>query len=303
MTLSRWGRALAALALALVGSAQASSLAQRFCDGDGSHLSAVEQDRLLRFAAVVRQHLAQAPEPVALISRSGLRLQRWGIRYSHAGLALAGHPGAPWTVRQLYYACDEARPRVFDQGVAGFLFGTESPQLGFASLVFVPGEAGEQLARTALDKDQALRVLHPHYSANAHPFGLQYQNCNQWVAELIASAWAPPSDGEPRALAQTWLQSQGYAPQPVDAGSRAWLWLARAFVPWVHFDDHPNDDWQRAEVRTTLPAALESWLQHRHPEARRVELCHTLTHVVLRENGAPLDGACVPEPSDTVVPL
>ncbi len=304
MTLRHWGAAAAALAgLALACSAHAGSLAHRFCDGDGSHLSAAEQDRLLRFAAVVRQRLQQSPEPLALISRSGLRLQRWGVRYSHSGLALAAHPDAPWTVRQLYYACNEARPRVFDQGVAGFLFGTESPQLGFASLVFVPGEAGQQLARTALDNEAALRVLHPHYSANAHPFSLRYQNCNQWVAELIASAWAPPSDGDPRAQAQAWLQSAGYEPPAVDARSRAWLWIARAFVPWVHFDDHPEDDWRRAQVRTTLPAALESWLQQRHPAARRVELCHTLTHVVVRENGAPLNEACVPEPGDEVLPL
>jgi hypothetical protein len=299
----RWGRALAALALALAGSAQASSLAQRFCDADGSHLSAAEQDRLLRFAAVVRQHLAQAPEPVALISRSGLRLQRWGVRYSHAGLALAAHPEAPWTVRQLYYACDEARPRVFDQGVAGFLFGTESPKLGFASLVFVPGDEGRQLQATALDKETALRVLHPQYSANAHPFSLRYQNCNQWVAELMATTWGPAAQTEPRAVAQAWLQAQGYSPEPVDAGSRAWLWVARAFVPWMHFDDHPDEDWRRAQVRTTLPAALESWLLTRHPSARRVELCHTTTQVVVRENGAPLNEACVAEPGDRVLPL
>jgi hypothetical protein len=276
-------------------------LTQRWCDGGASRLSAGEQDRLLRFAAVVREVLGQAPEPVALISRSGLRLSRWGVRYSHAGLSLAAHPQGPWTVRQLYYACDEGRPRVFDQGVAGFLFGTESPSLGFVSLLFLPGDEAERLQATALDSERALAVLHPAYSANAHPFALHYQNCNQWVAELMASAWG--RDVTDRAAAQAWLQDAGYTPAPVDAGSRAWLWLARIAVPWVHFDDHPAEDWAQAQVRTTLPAALEAWLRQRHPQARRVELCHTEHHVLVRDSGEPLNARCEPEPGDRVLPL
>ncbi len=281
--------------------ARASAFNAAWCDGGAARWSTGEQDRLLRFAAVVRQQLEQSPEPAALISRSGLRLARWGVRYSHAGLSLSAHPQGPWAVRQLYYACDEGRPRVFDQGVAGFLFGTESPRLGFVSLVFIPGEEGLSLQRTALDDGRAQAVLHPDYSANAHPFALRYQNCNQWVAELMGTAWAPAASD--RASAQAWLREAGYAPQAVDAGSRAWLWLARALVPWVHFDDHPDDDWSRAQVRTTLPAALEAWLQARHPAARRVELCHNEHHVVIRHGGEPLSAQCEAGPGDQLVPL
>ncbi len=295
---------LAIAGLTLVGVAQASVLGQRFCDGDADRLSAGEQDRLLRFAAVVRQELAASSAPVALISRSGLNLARWGVRYSHAGLALSAHPDAPWTVRQLYFACREGRPRVFDQGVAGFLFGTEDASLGFVSLWFVDGEPGRQLEAAALDRDRALQVLHPRYSANAHPFSTAFQNCNQWVAELMAWAWAPDLDAAaPRQSAQSWLQSQGFAPEAVDARSRAWLWAARVFVPWVHFDDHPAEDWAQAQVRTTLPASIEAWLRGRHPQARRIELCHTQTQVVVRENGAPLNDRCQAEDGDRVLPL
>ena len=58
----------------------------RFCDRS-QELSAAEQDKLLRFAAVVREELAATEGSVALISRSGLDLSRFGIRYSHAALA------------------------------------------------------------------------------------------------------------------------------------------------------------------------------------------------------------------------
>jgi len=298
----RWG--LAVLGLALGASAWASGLSQRFCDGDASRLSTADQDRLLRFAAVVREELGRSSAPVALIGRAGLNLARWGVRYSHAGLALSGHPEAPWTVRQLYYACGEGRPRVFDQGVAGFVFGTNDAERGFVSLLFIDGEAGERLQAQALDREQALRVLHPRYSANAHPFSTQFQNCNQWVAELMALAWGSLDPLEPpREAAQRWLQASGFQPQAVSAGSRAWLWVARAFVPWMHFSDHPKTDWAQAQVRTTLPADVAAWVQQRQPEAPRVELCHTRTQVVVRRDGPPLSEACEAQDGDRVVPL
>ena len=52
-------------------------------------------------------------------------LSRFGVRYSHSGVSLKTGDNAPWSVRQLYYACDEERPRLYDQGLAGFVFGTE----------------------------------------------------------------------------------------------------------------------------------------------------------------------------------
>ncbi len=301
MIYRRVGLALAGLLLGV--GVQAGSLAARFCDSDGQHLSTADQDRLLSFAAVVRQVLASSSEPVALISRSGLRLQRWGVRYSHAGLALAGHPDGPWHVRQLYYACNEGQSRVFDQGVSGFLFGTESAKRGFVSLLFVSGQPGEQLQRSALDREQALSVLESQYNAIAHPFSVRDQNCNQWVAELMALAWGGPWEGSARASAQAWLAQQGYQPSTVQLGSQAWLWLARAFLPFVSFDGHPAEDWRQAQVRTTLPVALEQWLHSRPINSRRVELCHTETQVVIRDNGADLSDRCEAQDGDRVVPL
>jgi hypothetical protein len=104
-------RALAALLLACAaGAAGAASGSSRFCDRD-QPLTAVEQDRLLRFAAVLREELSATEDSVALVSRSGLDLSRFGIRYSHAALAWRSDDGV-WSARQLYYACDEARPRI-----------------------------------------------------------------------------------------------------------------------------------------------------------------------------------------------
>ena len=87
--------------------------------------------------------------------------------------------------------------------------GSHDAALAFVSLVFVPDMAG-RLERTTRDNATALALLGSAYSASAYAFSTQYQNCNQWVAELLATAWWGPSDGtqapaDPRAQAQAWL--------------------------------------------------------------------------------------------------
>jgi len=153
--------ALVAGLLACAASAHAASAALRFCDR-GASLSAAQQDRLLQFAALVKSELEQSGDAVALVARSGLNLQRFGLRYSHAGISLKASDNAPWSVRQLYYACDEGRPRLFDQGLPGFVFGTDDPASGFVSIVLLPRESAAALERAALDKPRALRLLAGH---------------------------------------------------------------------------------------------------------------------------------------------
>lgn len=264
---------------------------------DRSHdLSAPQQDRLLRFAAQVRAVLAASGAQAALIARSGTDLSRFGLRYSHAGIALADGLDTPWAVRQLYYACAEGAPRLFDQGLAGFIAGSDDADVGYVSLLLLPPEAAAPLAAATLDKQVALGLLNPRYSANAYPFSTTFQNCNQWVAELLAAATAGSTT---RADAQAWLRQAGYAPQPVHAAP--WLMLVGHFVPWLHFSDHPADALQAGQVQTSLPDSLEAFAQQRWPTARRIEFCHGPQGVLQRESGAPLAAGCVPGFGDNVV--
>ncbi|MGH8853723.1 MAG: DUF2145 domain-containing protein, partial [Telluria sp.] len=133
-------------ALALAASAGASAGLPTFCQ-QSIDISAAEQDRVLRFAGVVKGELERSGAGVALIARAGLDLSRFGQLYSHAGIALRDNPGGPWAVRQLYYACDESRPRLFDQGVAGFALGADAPARGHISLLFLPEADGALLER------------------------------------------------------------------------------------------------------------------------------------------------------------
>lgn len=294
--------ALAALCLSTAASGACAALSPQLC-GRSTPLSAAQQDRLLRVADLVRNELEASGARIALVSRSGLDLGRFGIRYSHAGISLKGSANAPWSVRQLYFACDERRPRLFDQGLAGFLFGTDDPSLGYLSIVLLPSAAAKSLERAALDDRQALALLAGRYSANAHPYGLRYQNCNQWVAELLASAWGVPDGGaDARRSAQHWLAAQGYAPAPVEVGSH-WLMLAANFIPWLHSDDHPMEDLHARRFRISLPTSIEAFVRRQLPAATRIELCHDDKKVVLRRGWTPIGDGCRAEAGDQVLAL
>ncbi len=297
--MKRLRAALAALGLAVAANSAFAALSPQLC-GRSTPLDAAQQDRLLRVADLVKTELETSGARLALISRSGLNLGRFGIRYSHAGISLKGSANAPWSVRQLYFACDERRPRLFDQGLPGFLFGTNDPSLGYLSIVLLPSAAAQTLERAALDDARALRLLAGRYSANAYPFDTRYQNCNQWVAELLASAWgAPEGDADARRSAQRWLAAQGYAPAPVEVGSH-WLMLAANFIPWLHSDDHPPEDLYARRFRVSLPASIEAFVRQQLPAATRIEVCHDEQKVVLRRGWTPIGAGCRAEPGDVV---
>ena len=299
--MTRWLRpALTALAFCACGSAWAGI--PTFCERS-KEISAADQDRVLRFAGVVKRELERSGSKVALVSRAGLDLSRFGLLYSHAAIALKDNPAGPWAVRQLYYACDESRPRLFDQGIAGFALGAEAPTNGHMSLVFLPDEDAAPLERAAMDKPLALSLLAGQYSANAYAFGTRYQNCNQWVAELLAGAWGHLDvNAAPREEAQAWLRSQGYAAGPVKVPSHAMM-FAGQFVPLVHVDDHPIDDVYALALQVSVPASIETFIQHRSPKAQRVQVCHDTERIVVRRGWEPLGAACKAMPGDEVIVL
>ncbi len=288
--------------LACVPWAACHASVMRTCD-QPERLSPAQKDTLLRFGGIVKDELEKSGQRVALISRSGLDLSRFATRYSHAGVSLKASENAAWSVRQLYFACDEQRPRIFDQGMSGFVLGLNDAALGYVSIVFLPTPDATELELAALDNRQALQLLSPAYSANAYPFSLKYQNCNQWLMELLATTWGRLGGGDNlRAQAQGWLKDQGYSPSVMAVGSRPMMWLG-AFVPWVHSDDHPEEDTGQALYRVSMPASIEAFVQRRVPGATRLELCHTERQVVIRRGWEPIAEGCVAGAQDTVITL
>lgn len=299
-------RCAAALALLMFCGSAAAGL-PRLCAAP-QDLTPTAHDKLIRVAALAKDELDASGARIALIARSGLDLARVGQRYSHAGLALAASANARWSVRQLYYACDERRPRIFDQGMAGFALGMDDPATGYLSIVILPpGPASERLETAALDDARATRLLGAQYSANAYAFGLRYQNCNQWVAELMGISWGatedqalPAGGADGRGEAQRRLRALGYAPTRIELGL---LRMAADFVPFVHSDDHPAESLALGRHDVSLPESLERFVRAQLPGAQRIELCHRDREVVIRRGWDPIADGCAAAPGDRVVRL
>jgi hypothetical protein len=148
-----------------------------------------------------------------------------------------------------------------------------------------------------------LQFLGLTYSANAYPFSERYQNCNQWVIELLAAAWGQLANADNlRAEAQRWLKDKGYTPTVFDVGHRVLMWLG-AFIPWVHSDDHPPEDINEKIYRVSMPASIESFVHLTVPGARRIEFCHNDRHVVIRRGWDLIPEGCLPGEQDTVIAL
>lgn len=296
-------RGALAAALTLTLAAGAAHAGLRYCDTPAP-MAHEQRDRLFRFTEIVRGELQASGQPVALLSRSGLDLARFGERYSHAGLSLLDDRVAPWSVRQLYYDCDEQRPRLFDQGLTAFLLGMGGGSAsGYVSAVFLPAEASVPLARTALDDGDALALMAGDYSANAYVWAQRYLNCNQWVAEMLAMAWGDtPAGPDARAQAQAWLREAGYAGHEFHVAFPPMMWLV-ALTPWLHHIDHPPADLAEAVYRVSMPSSIEAFVQRRWPQARRIEFCLADTRVVVRRGWTPIADGCRSEPGDRVLTL
>ena len=232
--------------------------------------------------------------PVALISRSGLNLKAIGHRYSHAGFMTG-----PASVRQLYYDCETAQPRVFDEGLAGFVKGVARDASPRFSVLWWPPEPARVLAGTVADEALATALLSPRYQAHAYTWSLHTQNCNQWLVELVAAAFG---GGSSRAEAQQWLREQGYAGSNVQLPWVGWL-VAAAVIPHLGLQHHPPEHLQALRLEVSLPAAVEAWVRRMWPQVERVEWCRRGDEVVVRRGWQPLDEHCTPQPGDERRPL
>jgi hypothetical protein len=178
-----------------------------------------------------------AGSDVAVIARQGQDLSKYGLKYSHAGLAFRSAPGQPWRVYELLNECGSADSALWVDGLANFFL--DNP-FTLDALVIVPppkiaGKLGEVLRDPA-----ALHGFHgSRYSMVAYPFSTKYQNSNQWVLEVLASAEASDFRIRTREQAQSWLKMAGYTPTEMRIGPMTRLG-GRVFKAHIAFDDHPN---------------------------------------------------------------
>ena len=254
-----------ALALGLVGIVLAAPLIARAgqpCENKplAPHEIVLSMDLAQRTVAALDASGAQ----VALVSRAGQDLSKYGLRYSHMGIVVRDHPAGRWTVVHALNDCGPAVSGLYNEGMGNF-FLTDLYRLE-AQLVIPGPEAQAKLARLVATRTP-LRLHEPRYNMLSYVYSTQYQNSNQWVLETIAAALAPSGQVETRAEAQSWLRSRGFQPPTVDIPAAVRLG-ARMFRANVAFDDHPFDRRMAGKIDTVTTDAVVRLMRMVDPDAK-----------------------------------
>lgn len=238
-----------AVILALAGSAQAG----RHCENRPVDVQTVRLAMTL--AERTAKRLGETGASVVVLARSGQDLGRYGVRWSHMGLAYREGPDRPWRVVHKLNHCGTAIGGLYRQGLGEFflddMFRYE------AGIVVLSAEAQSKLLPVLRDNWSVSRWHVEPYNLVAYPWSQRYQQSNQWVLETLAGAVEPSALS--RSQAQGWLQLRGYQPTTLRLGTLERLG-ARATAANVAFDDHPDAKRFSGRIETATVDSAFSWL-------------------------------------------
>jgi hypothetical protein len=217
-------------AAALSGAAAAAQ-AGRPCETQPLDVHSIE--RGMELAAATARRLDATGAQVVVLARAGQDLGRYGLRYSHLGLAYRepakGERAATWRVVHKLNHCGTAEAAVY-----------------------------RQLLPLLRDNWRVTAWHTPHYNMVAYPWSQRYQQSNQWALETLAGAMEPHATT--RAQAQAWLQLRDYRPTTLHLGALTRLG-ARMTAANVAFDDHPNSKRFADRIETVTVDSVFAWLQ------------------------------------------
>ncbi|MCW5610675.1 MAG: DUF2145 domain-containing protein [Rubrivivax sp.] len=252
---------LALAALLTATAAQAGrSCEQRLPDAD-----AVQ--RSIELAERTRQALDATGAEVVVLARAGQDLGRYGLQWSHLGLAYRDpFAGGAWRVVHKLNPCGSARADLYRQGLAEFFL--DDLWQYRAALAPLSREAQAKLMAVLDDNRRVARLHAADYSMVAYPWAQRYQQSNQWAIETIAMAHEPAATSRERA--QAWLRLQGYEPSVLRIGAMTRLG-ARMTAANIAFDDHPNDKRFGDRIETVTVDSVFAWLE-RSALAGRVQV-------------------------------
>jgi hypothetical protein len=255
-------RAAAALALALVCN---TALAGRSCDAPKPPAAQMIEkgmtlaERTLK--ALDAEH-AKNGTKVVVLARAGQDLSKYGLRYSHLGLAYKAQDGR-WLVAHKLNTCGTAEASVYRQGLGEFFL---DDLFRFEAAWSVPTrEVQDKVHASLLDTNRTTAMHAKPYSMVSYPWAQKYQQSNQWAIETIASAM----DGNcsrladvksARQCAQAWLQSKSYEPTTLKIGALTRLG-GRITAANVAFDDHPNEKRFSDRIETATVDSVFTWMQ------------------------------------------
>jgi hypothetical protein len=196
---------------------------------------------------------------VVLLARAGQDLSKYGVRFSHLGLAYRTRTTqgqAAWRVLHKLNACGTATADIYRQGLGEFFL---DDLWRYEAAWSVPSaDAQARLLPLLTDGDRALRLHHRPYSVVSYAWGRKYQQSNQWAIETLALALDPAVTS--RARAQAWLQGHGYQPAVLRLGPLTRLG-GRMSAANVAFDDHPDSQRFADRIETVTADSVFAWLQ------------------------------------------
>lgn len=251
------GRRAGALAAALVALLLALALpahAGRACAARMPDVASVQ--RGLALAEQAARALDDSGAKVVVLARAGQDLSRYGLRWSHLGLAY--RDGTVWRVVHKLNECGSGRADLFRQGLGEF-FLDDMFEYRAAFVVLAPALQERLLA--LLRDDARAAVLHePAYNMVAYPWARRYQQSNQWAIETIAFVESP--EARSRDKAQAWLQLSGFEPAVLRITAMTRLG-ARMTAANIAFDDHPNEKRFSDRIETVSVESVFRWLSRR----------------------------------------
>ncbi len=241
----------AAVACSLAATAPAQ--AGRSCEAQAPDALKVQQG--LDLAERTRAALEATQAQVVVLARAGQDLSRYGLRYSHLGLAY--RDGNGWRVVHKLNQCGTATADLWRQGLAEFFL--DDPFEYRAALVVLTPAAQAALLPVLKDNYRSAALHTPAYNMVAYLWAQTYQQSNQWALETLALAMEPSAHSRERA--QAWLQFKGYQPTTLRLSTMTRLG-ARLSSANIAFDDHPNDKRFSDRIETVTVDSVFNWLQH-----------------------------------------
>lgn len=211
-----------------------------------------------RSALRLYERLQASPWQVVLLARVGSDLSKYGLHYSHVGVALRDSPKGPWSVFHLLNECGTDHSSLYDEGLTNFYLDDLRSN---DTLILIPDSNLQQAIIAQAGTPQPAKLHEPHYNMIARPGSLQFQNSNQWVLEWLASL-----DGDSPALSREAARArplyQAFTPDVI-AIDRLTRMGAGLFKANVDFHDHPFGDrvagrYQVVSVRSVARTLLNS---------------------------------------------
>lgn len=200
-----------------------------------------EPEKIIKFAKKVEKALASKGARVALVARVGRPRSDLpeGVNFTHAGFAVYSQittkdgkklPG--YAMYNLYQRGDEPdKSDLIKDFPVDFFAGVQVLEAG---LIILSPELQKRLL-VVLASPTYEELHNPEYSVISNPFNLDYQNCTEYVLDVITAAIYETSD--PKIIKAN--EKAYFEPQPVNINPLKLL-LGSMFIADVTTSDHPG---------------------------------------------------------------